>query len=224
VRAPVTKIVGTRDGLASRAEVEANREKLPSETRWLWIDGGNHSQFGWYGFQPGDRRATVDAATQRATLIRGVIDALRYASGVASASPPAFTSLQWPPLPPGYRREGGSLVHGPDGKEYGVATMRIAEEQELWLSRLVERDRAGDPHWERHAVLRLPRLLPGESYVEVDCALKGVADPLILAIGRWSRGDSLTSIRAAWRPNDSRTAFDTLPPRDVTCGYDEDRR
>jgi hypothetical protein len=73
---PVTKVSGTRDGLASRAEVEANRTKLPESTRWVWVEGGNHSQFGWYGFQPGDRRATVDAAAQRTVMIREVIDLL----------------------------------------------------------------------------------------------------------------------------------------------------
>jgi pimeloyl-ACP methyl ester carboxylesterase len=80
LRVSVTKIVGTRDGLASRAEVEANRAKLPAETRWVWIEGGNHSQFGWYGFQPGDRRATIAAAVQRATMIQAVIDALTRAA------------------------------------------------------------------------------------------------------------------------------------------------
>lgn len=78
---PVTKIAGTRDGLASRTEVEANRAKLPAATRWVWIEGGNHSQFGWYGFQPGDRRATVEAPVQRAAMIEAVIDALRNAAG-----------------------------------------------------------------------------------------------------------------------------------------------
>jgi pimeloyl-ACP methyl ester carboxylesterase len=79
----VTKIVGTRDGLASRTEVEANRTKLPAATRWVWIDGGNHSQFGWYGFQPGDRRATIAPGEQRATMIRAVIDALVRAAEAA---------------------------------------------------------------------------------------------------------------------------------------------
>jgi pimeloyl-ACP methyl ester carboxylesterase len=73
---PVTKIVGTRDGLASPSEVEANRARLPVATRWVWIDGGNHSQFGWYGFQPGDRRATIAPGTQRATMIKAVLAAL----------------------------------------------------------------------------------------------------------------------------------------------------
>lgn len=82
-RVGVTKIVGTRDGLAGRAAVEANRARLPAATRWIWIDGGNHSQFGWYGFQPGDHRATIAAAVQRATMIQGVIAALGSAAGTA---------------------------------------------------------------------------------------------------------------------------------------------
>jgi pimeloyl-ACP methyl ester carboxylesterase len=81
----VTKIVGTRDGLASPAGVERNRSRLPATTRWLWIEGGNHSQFGWYGFQPGDRRATVAAATQRALTIAAVIEALRQAAAAHPA-------------------------------------------------------------------------------------------------------------------------------------------
>jgi hypothetical protein len=79
----VTKIVGTRDGLASREEVEGNRAKLPAATRWVWIDGGNHSQFGWYGFQPGDRFATIDADSQRATMIQAVIDLLGRVARIA---------------------------------------------------------------------------------------------------------------------------------------------
>jgi pimeloyl-ACP methyl ester carboxylesterase len=80
LRIAVTKVVGTRDGLASPEEVEANRDKLPAHTRWVWIQGGNHSQFGWYGFQPGDRRATIGASVQRALMTDAVLDALRNAA------------------------------------------------------------------------------------------------------------------------------------------------
>ena len=74
---PVTKIVGTRDGLASREEVETNRALLPVATRWVWVEGGNHSQFGWYGFQPGDRPARIAASAQRAITIAAIVDLLR---------------------------------------------------------------------------------------------------------------------------------------------------
>jgi pimeloyl-ACP methyl ester carboxylesterase len=74
---PVTKIVATRDGLARPAAVEANRHLLPAATRWVHIEGGNHSQFGWYGFQPGDRFARIEADDQRRQMIDAVLSALR---------------------------------------------------------------------------------------------------------------------------------------------------
>ncbi len=77
--APVTKIVGTRDGIARPAGVEANRARLPAATRWVWVEGGNHSQFGWYGFQPGDRRASVSADSQHTVTIGAVLAALAEA-------------------------------------------------------------------------------------------------------------------------------------------------
>ena len=83
--APVTKVVGTRDGVARPAAVEANRAKLPAATQWIWVEGGNHSQFGWYGFQPGDRRARVPAAVQRSTMIRAVLNALAQVAVAPSA-------------------------------------------------------------------------------------------------------------------------------------------
>lgn len=73
---PVTKIVGTRDGLATPAEVRRNAALLPPQTRWVWVEGGNHSQFGWYGFQPMDRPARVDGPTQRRMMIDAVLDLL----------------------------------------------------------------------------------------------------------------------------------------------------
>ncbi len=76
LRIPVTKIIATRDGLASVAEVEQNSHLLPPQTRWVRIDGGNHSQFGWYGFQPGDSRATISAAEQRRIMLEAVLETL----------------------------------------------------------------------------------------------------------------------------------------------------
>jgi pimeloyl-ACP methyl ester carboxylesterase len=74
---PVTKVAAGRDGLASRAEVEANAHLLPPTTRWIWIDGGNHSQFAWYGFQPGDRRADLPRAAQQRATVDAMLAVLR---------------------------------------------------------------------------------------------------------------------------------------------------
>jgi pimeloyl-ACP methyl ester carboxylesterase len=88
LRIPVAKIVGTRDGLASPDEVKANQRNLPPATSWVWIEGGNHSQFGWYGFQPGDRRARVSADDQRAAMIEALVEMVR---AVAEGRAPAFS-------------------------------------------------------------------------------------------------------------------------------------
>jgi predicted esterase len=60
----VTKIYASRDGLASVEEVEANAVHLPDDTNWELIDGGNHSQFGYYGNSLGDNAATISREDQ----------------------------------------------------------------------------------------------------------------------------------------------------------------
>lgn len=80
VRVPVTKILGTRDGLASVEKSERTRGNLPASTRWVLIPGGNHSQFGCYGFQPGDHRATISRHQQQDLTIRAIIGALGSAT------------------------------------------------------------------------------------------------------------------------------------------------
>jgi pimeloyl-ACP methyl ester carboxylesterase len=75
---PVTKVVGTRDGIAPLKKAVVNRHLLPTAARWIQIEGGNHSQFGWYGFQPGDRFAKIEADSQRAIMIAAILDMLLH--------------------------------------------------------------------------------------------------------------------------------------------------
>jgi pimeloyl-ACP methyl ester carboxylesterase len=76
---PVTKILGTRDGVAELEKSERNRSMLPASARWVLIEGGNHSQFGYYGFQPGDWRAWVSREEQQRQTVAAAIDALEVA-------------------------------------------------------------------------------------------------------------------------------------------------
>jgi pimeloyl-ACP methyl ester carboxylesterase len=74
---PVMKIYGTRDTIADVEKIDATRSNLPPHTRWVRIDGGNHSQFAWYGFQPGDWPATIARTEQQAAMVDAVADFLR---------------------------------------------------------------------------------------------------------------------------------------------------
>lgn len=75
----VTKIYATHDGLASPEEVEANRKFLPVKTHFVRIEGGNHTQFGYYRFQLGDRVATINRQKQQQHLVKAVLLALQRA-------------------------------------------------------------------------------------------------------------------------------------------------
>jgi pimeloyl-ACP methyl ester carboxylesterase len=77
---PVTRVYGTRDTIADVEKLERNRPNLPAVIRDVRIDGGNHSQFGSYGFQPGDWPATISREEQQRITISAILDALRVAA------------------------------------------------------------------------------------------------------------------------------------------------
>jgi hypothetical protein len=74
---PVVSIYGTRDGLLTADELEGSRALLPPDTRWVAIEGGNHSQFGWYGPQSGDNPAEISPEEQQAQTVAATVALLR---------------------------------------------------------------------------------------------------------------------------------------------------
>jgi hypothetical protein len=62
---PVLSLVGTLDEIIDRKAYEQNKQYLPERTQQEEISGGNHSQFGSYGKQKGDRPALITAEQQQ---------------------------------------------------------------------------------------------------------------------------------------------------------------
>jgi len=87
VRVPVTKILGTRDGIAELEKSEQTRHNLPGATRWALIEGGNHCQFSFYGFQPGDSTATISRDRQQELTLQLVVETLEAASRAMGVAP-----------------------------------------------------------------------------------------------------------------------------------------
>jgi pimeloyl-ACP methyl ester carboxylesterase len=69
----VTKILGTQDGVATVERARANADRLPPATRWVEIEGANHAQFGYYGFQLGDGRASITREDQQRQLVEEML-------------------------------------------------------------------------------------------------------------------------------------------------------
>jgi hypothetical protein len=73
----VLSIYGTEDGLTTLDEIETSRQHLPVMTRFVAIEGGNHTQFGWYGengvLQKGDREAAISHEEQQNQIISATV-------------------------------------------------------------------------------------------------------------------------------------------------------
>lgn len=72
----VTKIYASNDGLASPDEVKDNAIYLPANTTWVLIEGGNHSQFGYFGKLLFDNPATISREQQQELTIEAILSAL----------------------------------------------------------------------------------------------------------------------------------------------------
>ena len=75
----ITSIYGTNDGLATIDDIEASRENLPGDTRFVAIEGGNHAQFGYYGTQGGDNPATITQEDQITQIVTATLELLAQA-------------------------------------------------------------------------------------------------------------------------------------------------
>jgi len=75
-RIPITKVFASNDGIATVEMIHSTRNLLPTDTRWIEIEGGNHSQFGHYGHQLFDGSPTISREQQQATTCAALLEAL----------------------------------------------------------------------------------------------------------------------------------------------------
>jgi hypothetical protein len=76
-------IYGTNDGLATPDEIEESRADLPPDTQFVAIEGGNHTQFGWYDtypnpVQPDDNSPGITREQQQCQIIYHTTEFLEH--------------------------------------------------------------------------------------------------------------------------------------------------
>ncbi|HJS01070.1 MAG TPA: alpha/beta hydrolase [Flavobacterium sp.] len=74
---PILKIYGSKDGVADEKSIIANKSKLPITAKFVRIEGANHSQFGYYGFQLGDNKAEISREQQQKTTLNSILQFLK---------------------------------------------------------------------------------------------------------------------------------------------------
>ena len=69
-------IYGTRDALATAERINAAKPTMPPQTRYVAIEGGNHSYFGDYGMQPGDGIPTIPREEAARQIVEATLRAM----------------------------------------------------------------------------------------------------------------------------------------------------
>ena len=88
-------IYGTNNPGVNDDEVEMNKPYLPADTTYVRIEGGNHTQFGWYDTSPsliqeGDDFADITREEQQAQIIDATVDFLaQFATTTTTTTPDA---------------------------------------------------------------------------------------------------------------------------------------
>ncbi|SFC22468.1 Alpha/beta hydrolase family protein [Alkalibacterium subtropicum] len=70
----ILSITGSQDGILDTEQFEQTKRLLPEETVYAEIEGGNHSNFGAYGFQEGDRESDLSRKEQHEEIVRLIND------------------------------------------------------------------------------------------------------------------------------------------------------
>lgn len=76
----VLSIYGTEDGCADIDKIQGAKTILPKTSEFKAIEGGNHAQFGNYGFQKGDKEAKISTAEQQSITVQYTVNLLSEVS------------------------------------------------------------------------------------------------------------------------------------------------
>ena len=66
-------IVGSEDKIINFKKYENYKNNLPSTTKYVYIEGGNHSYFGNYGLQFGDSVGSISKERQQFIVINEIL-------------------------------------------------------------------------------------------------------------------------------------------------------
>ncbi|MFO7959804.1 MAG: alpha/beta hydrolase [Nitriliruptoraceae bacterium] len=84
----VLSVSGTRDGLATPADLAERRELLPPTATMVEVEGMNHAQFGRYGPQRGDLEPTISDEQAQSALTQAHLAALGDAASAPQVDDP----------------------------------------------------------------------------------------------------------------------------------------
>ncbi len=77
----VLELYGSQDGVMEPKTIDEKKVLMPKNTEYVLIEGGNHSQFGYYGLQSGDTVAKITREEQQSIIVLHILDFLTQLEG-----------------------------------------------------------------------------------------------------------------------------------------------
>lgn len=124
-----------------------------------------------------------------------------------------------PPFPPGYREVGGWMLRD---SLFGITHLAQGGSQVFLLDSLAGRNALGRALWVAVSAVALPAFdSTRESAAALDCAVDGLKDVGVVALGRWMdngpHARDLVEVRFAARADIARRRFRVVEPGRVAC-------
>jgi hypothetical protein len=69
----VLSVYASNDEVATSEEIQDSKTRLPENTIYVNIDGGNHAGFGWYGPQNGDGALEISKESQQEQIVSATV-------------------------------------------------------------------------------------------------------------------------------------------------------
>lgn len=73
----VVSMWGSNDTVLNMENINKSSDDLPKDTEFIEIEGANHAQFGDYGFQEGDSKASISRQEQTSIAAQNTIELLK---------------------------------------------------------------------------------------------------------------------------------------------------
>lgn len=73
----VLSIHATNDQILNYEKYIETKDILPTDTVYIEIEGGNHSNFGYYGLQSGDGKSTISREVQHELVVEAIVQMIR---------------------------------------------------------------------------------------------------------------------------------------------------
>ncbi|MBP2622533.1 alpha/beta hydrolase [Streptococcus oricebi] len=74
---PVLSLTASQDKIINWTNYQAAKKRLPKDSQYIEIPGGNHSGFGLYGQQAGDGQPTISNLDQQKAISKAILDFIK---------------------------------------------------------------------------------------------------------------------------------------------------